>query len=116
MIRRPPRSTLFPYTTLFRSYRREARLCHEFVQSAARLPDLKVPAVIPERSSERVLTLELLEGQTLKDWVVGERTPEERFRVARQLIRAIYGPFLCAGEIHADPHPEIGRASCRERV
>src|SRR5256885_6143886 len=23
MIRRPPRSTLFPYTTLFRSYRRE---------------------------------------------------------------------------------------------
>src|SRR5258708_15541855 len=24
MIRRPPRSTLFPYTTLFRSYRREA--------------------------------------------------------------------------------------------
>src|SRR3712207_8031521 len=24
MIRRPPRSTLFPYTTLFRSYRRRA--------------------------------------------------------------------------------------------
>src|SRR2546430_13579945 len=32
MIRRPPRSTLFPYTTLFRSYRREtwsrARVSH----------------------------------------------------------------------------------------
>src|SRR3712207_8719768 len=26
MIRRPPRSTLFPYTTLFRSQRRERRL------------------------------------------------------------------------------------------
>src|SRR2546430_12537497 len=25
MIRRPPRSTLFPYTTLFRSYQREPR-------------------------------------------------------------------------------------------
>src|SRR5712664_4472743 len=25
MIRRPPRSTLFPYTTLFRSWRRDAR-------------------------------------------------------------------------------------------
>ena len=86
-------------------YRREAELCQGFEKSVARLPDLKVPAVIPERSSERVLTLELLEGLTLKDWVVGERTPEERFRVARQLIRAIYGPFLCAGEIHADPHP-----------
>src|SRR2546427_6971101 len=27
MIRRPPRSTLFPYTTLFRSSRRTARPC-----------------------------------------------------------------------------------------
>src|SRR3712207_7260097 len=29
MIRRPPRSTLFPYTTLFRSLRLEDRLGHE---------------------------------------------------------------------------------------
>src|SRR5258707_3031670 len=28
MIRRPPRSTLFPYTTLFRSRKRHARLGH----------------------------------------------------------------------------------------
>src|SRR2546430_7819171 len=28
MIRRPPRSTLFPYTTLFRSGQRDARLRH----------------------------------------------------------------------------------------
>src|SRR3712207_9202028 len=27
MIRRPPRSTLFPYTTLFRSYKTLERLC-----------------------------------------------------------------------------------------
>lgn len=86
-------------------YRREARLCQGFAKSASRLPDLKVPDVILERTAERVLTLELLEGQTLKDWVVSEPPPEERFRVARQLIRAIYGPFFCAGEIHADPHP-----------
>jgi predicted unusual protein kinase regulating ubiquinone biosynthesis (AarF/ABC1/UbiB family) len=86
-------------------YRREARLCEGFAQSVARLPELKVPDVIPERSSGRVLTLELLEGQTLKDWVVTGPPPAERFRVARQLIRAIYGPFFFAGEIHADPHP-----------
>src|SRR2546426_11997638 len=28
MIRRPPRSTLFPYTTLFRSHRQAAELVH----------------------------------------------------------------------------------------
>jgi predicted unusual protein kinase regulating ubiquinone biosynthesis (AarF/ABC1/UbiB family) len=86
-------------------YLREARLCQGFAQSASRLPDLKVPDVIPERTSKRVLTLELLEGQTLKDWVVTSPSPEERFRVSRQLVRAIYGPFFCAGEMHADPHP-----------
>src|SRR5258707_4550679 len=35
MIRRPPRSTLFPYTTLFRSHRR-----HQSLQRAAELRDL----------------------------------------------------------------------------
>jgi predicted unusual protein kinase regulating ubiquinone biosynthesis (AarF/ABC1/UbiB family) len=91
--------------TLELDYLREARLCQGFRQSAARFPDLKVPDVIPERTSGRVLTLELLEGQTLKDWIVTAPSPEERYRVSRQLILAIYGPFLCAGEIHADPHP-----------
>src|SRR2546428_14131048 len=31
MIRRPPRSTLFPYTTLFRSLPRRSRTCRKFI-------------------------------------------------------------------------------------
>src|SRR2546429_5143637 len=36
MIRRPPRSTLFPYTTLFRSDRKSTRLnsCHGYISYA----------------------------------------------------------------------------------
>src|SRR2546430_11389958 len=34
MIRRPPRSTLFPYTTLFRSYSMTASTSGEFIASA----------------------------------------------------------------------------------
>ena len=88
-------------------YRREAALATGFAAAVERLPELRVPHVVQELSAARVLTLELLEGRTLKDWVVGEPLPsaEERFRVARQLVRAIYGPFFLAGEIHADPHP-----------
>src|SRR5256885_12551123 len=43
MIRRPPRSTLFPYTTLFRSYGEVAVVCgsHEFVPG----DDLELVAV-----------------------------------------------------------------------
>src|SRR2546427_9506408 len=35
MIRRPPRSTLFPYTTLFRSARRSAPAGHGVLRAAA---------------------------------------------------------------------------------
>src|SRR5438874_7727110 len=35
MIRRPPRSTLFPYTTLFRSHQAEARAAAEWVPAFA---------------------------------------------------------------------------------
>ncbi|MCP3100915.1 AarF/ABC1/UbiB kinase family protein [Myxococcus sp. K15C18031901] len=86
-------------------YRREASLAEGFARSVASLEDLYVPAVIASHSTGRVLTLELLEGPTLKDWVVTGASNDERFRVSRQLIRATYGPFFGAGEIHADPHP-----------
>src|SRR5689334_23997787 len=35
MLPRPPTATLFPYTTLFRSRRRETRTCGVFVHDAA---------------------------------------------------------------------------------
>src|SRR2546430_2958381 len=40
MIRRPPRSTLFPYTTLFRSCRRDARLVQDRHAGRARVYSL----------------------------------------------------------------------------
>lgn len=86
-------------------YLREAALCTSFARGATRLPDLKVPEVVTERTTRRVLTLELLRGRPLKDWVVSGPSAEERFRVARQLILAIYGPFFLSGELQADPHP-----------
>src|SRR3990167_219161 len=41
MIRRPPRSTLFPYTTLFRSHERLPRLLYLFFELAYQLLNLK---------------------------------------------------------------------------
>src|SRR2546429_1263007 len=52
MIRRPPRSTLFPYTTLFRS---PAEL-HRLRQSDPQLPDLRTPG--PARSEEHTSELQ----------------------------------------------------------
>src|SRR3982750_4965603 len=49
MIRRPPRSTLFPYTTLFRSHP---------VEGAAELPQLRRAAALPHRSEEHTSELQ----------------------------------------------------------
>jgi len=89
-------------------YQREARLCEEFRRAASALPDLCVPATVPERTSRRVLTLERLPGKTLKE-LLGhglERVDgAERFRVSRLLLWGVLGPFLSTGVVHADPHP-----------
>src|SRR5258708_27092368 len=57
MIRRPPRSTLFPYTTLFRSYRipkRNPRPLH----AGKKIPKLRNPQiVVPGRTDQKPVAL-----------------------------------------------------------
>src|SRR5947209_12495113 len=52
MIRRPPRSTLFPYTTLFRSPR-NARICCGWAAMAAGL-NRRIRPLPPDRKSTRL--------------------------------------------------------------
>src|SRR5690349_22937101 len=68
MIRRPPRSTLFPYTTLFRSVLllrdRELAQIAQFQQTAlgrkscSQLPDYDLPAFCRARSEEHTSELQ----------------------------------------------------------
>src|SRR3712207_7594724 len=68
MIRRPPRSTLFPYTTLFRSVRRRVRLGEAGVGAQRdhevdevpprRLADAQAPHLDPQRSEEHTSELQ----------------------------------------------------------
>src|SRR5256885_6799462 len=53
MIRRPPRSTLFPYTTLFRSRDLELRQIRDFWQRRARLPRPRVRLPHPKTRSRK---------------------------------------------------------------
>src|SRR6266436_8966438 len=59
MIRRPPRSTLFPYTTLFRS-RRHAVAAHELLRRGARAPDRARRPRSEEHTSELQSRLHLV--------------------------------------------------------
>src|SRR2546422_4493968 len=50
MIRRPPRSTLFPYTTLFRSGVSEARVIYQNATHCLRSHSIKVSSILPTHS------------------------------------------------------------------
>src|ERR1022692_5063530 len=54
MIRRPPRSTLFPYTTLFRSGREDALFCQQPHRHSANPAQLSSRLLGPDRKSTRL--------------------------------------------------------------
>src|SRR2546422_11448520 len=99
MIRRPPRSTLFPYTTLFRSLRAGRRARASQHPGALRSGNCARPAQSPGRRYADVSPL------------AGGR---------RRVIRVVVDDlaFLAATAVvrPATTRLEIGRASCRERV
>lgn len=88
-------------------YQVEAERSRRFAKAVTAFPDLKVPRVFDELTSECVLTLEFFKGETLKEFIgrIDTHTNEEKFRISRLLTRATWGPFLCTGVVHADPHP-----------
>src|SRR3712207_9272052 len=98
MIRRPPRSTLFPYTTLFRSYVGDAvwLLDHLVRRGGTRIEDLDLP--------------------TLRSWLAHNRTRGAgRATIARRAAAArSFTRWLRRSGLTSED--EIGRASCRERV
>src|SRR2546427_410266 len=58
MIRRPPRSTLFPYTTLFRSHRGDPRVLEELPKGIHQIVGMNVvPNLFPPITVDCVGTL-----------------------------------------------------------
>jgi predicted unusual protein kinase regulating ubiquinone biosynthesis (AarF/ABC1/UbiB family) len=65
-------------------------------------PLIRVPEVVPELSTQRLLTMTWLEGRRLLDYT--DRPLEERNKIARAMFRAWWFPFSHHGVIHGDPH------------
>src|SRR3712207_9037839 len=102
MIRRPPRSTLFPYTTLFRSLRGD------------RMSDTLLPGTTATRVPTARLTQNVLHPEGVDPAGPGEAVLFVHGNVSsasfwQQPVLALAG----TGRVRP---LEIGRASCRERV
>src|SRR5256886_17468000 len=105
MIRRPPRSTLFPYTTLFRSFGLSSREAHRCRNMWA------LGLMLWMYGRDRQATIEWL-----------RRKFAERAELAQANVAAMNAGHAFGETAEMSEHlvgytvRKIGRASCRERV
>src|SRR2546430_17493871 len=102
MIRRPPRSTLFPYTTLFRSH-------FHFVDWHDKRHLIFFRKFLHERDGGAF-------GDALGELVPASFLFGAKIRTIKKLLEAEDSYFFLGGGGDEVLVLEIGRASCRERV
>jgi predicted unusual protein kinase regulating ubiquinone biosynthesis (AarF/ABC1/UbiB family) len=83
-------------------YRREAKLAALYREMLADRPMVRVPRVLPELSTRRLLTMEWLDGEKLVQFETASQTA--RNAIALALFNAWWRPFSRYGVIHGDPH------------
>ncbi len=84
-------------------YRIEARNQQEFADRFRDDPDIGIPDVVPERSSERVLTSEYVDAMR---WSAALEAPDEqRDRWGETIARFVYTSLYRHGVINVDTHP-----------
>src|SRR5256885_6201101 len=93
MIRRPPRSTLFPYTTLFRSVRPDRRRSTGCVAREDGGPVRRAAAPVPARSEEH--TSELQSPCNLVCRLLLEKKKIKNTHSIRCLVQTCYTATAC---------------------
>lgn len=86
-------------------YRLEAAQLQRMAALVAPWPELIVPRLHLGLSSQRVITMDLLEGPTLYERFADPGSPHQRFELGCRVIRAVLGPLFAGGVVNADAHP-----------
>src|SRR6267143_90262 len=85
-------------------YRREAENIAFFEKELAPLSFVRVPRVFPEYSSDKVLTMSLMTGRHLEDFLVQRPSQRLRNQLGANLFELFYFQVLKIEALHADPH------------
>jgi predicted unusual protein kinase regulating ubiquinone biosynthesis (AarF/ABC1/UbiB family) len=83
-------------------YRREARMTSLYGEIFKNDAFVRVPEVLPDLSTDRVLTMTWLDGRKLLEYK--DRPLDDRNAIAQAMFRAWWYPFSHYGVIHGDPH------------
>lgn len=86
-------------------YRLELERSMELSKRCAHLPNVTFPHYYPEYSSERILTMDWIEGQPLGEWLKN-KTGKADAKVIGQALWDFYNFQMHElRQVHADPHP-----------
>jgi predicted unusual protein kinase regulating ubiquinone biosynthesis (AarF/ABC1/UbiB family) len=83
-------------------YRREAKHAALYRNILANAGDVRVPAIWPDLSTSRLLTMQWLEGRKLLEFKGAEESI--RNKIAEAIFKAWWIPFSRHGVIHGDAH------------
>ncbi|HEY6218723.1 MAG TPA: AarF/ABC1/UbiB kinase family protein, partial [Gemmatimonadaceae bacterium] len=86
-------------------FRQEAKNIETISANFATNPDIRFPIVVPEYSSQRVLTTEFVEGTKVTDIDGLKELGIHRSAVATRILRMCAQMIFIDGVFHADPHP-----------
>jgi ubiquinone biosynthesis protein len=86
-------------------FRGEARNIETFAANFAATPGIEFPVVVRERSSQRVLTTEFVEGAKVTDHEALAAMGIDRPALAKRILTAACQMIFVDGVFHADPHP-----------
>src|SRR5690606_18506035 len=86
-------------------YKLELRRSMELSALCAHIPNLVFPAYYPELSSERVITMDWLDGYHLKEFLQRHPSQEARNKIGQALWDFYDFQVHRLKKVHADPHP-----------
>lgn len=86
-------------------YELELKRSMEITEKCAALKNIRFPKYYPEYSSKRIITMDWIDGQHLKDWVATNPSQDLRNKIGQALWDFYDFQIHQLHEVHADPHP-----------
>lgn len=86
-------------------YHLEVERSMEISSACDHIPNLKFPKYYPKYSSDRVITMDWMDGKVLKEFMKTNRDQETRNKVGQAMWDFYDFQIHSLRQVHADPHP-----------
>jgi predicted unusual protein kinase regulating ubiquinone biosynthesis (AarF/ABC1/UbiB family) len=83
----------------------EVKRSREISGACSHIEDLTFPNYYEELSSDRIITMDWIEGKHIKEWLETKPTQEQKNRIGQALWDFYHHQVHNLKQLHADPHP-----------